>query len=231
MSNSAIYIIIIVEGKTERTFVEQVLAPTMAFKGIYLTASILGKVGHKGGNISFERARSDIGRFLQQRSDTYISTMFDYFRIDSHWAGKETLDKKVKSGVKLSITEKAATLEDATLVQMKQFFPEYNIEKRFIPYIEMHEFEALLFSDAEILANKLKIPIAQINAILAEYDSPEDINSDPSKAPSKQLEKLVDNYKKVIMGKVISEAIGINTIRQQCLHFNDWLLKLESLSK
>ena len=57
--------------------------------------------------------------------------------------------------------------------------------------------------------------------------SSEDINSEPSKAPSKRLEELVSGYKKVIMAKVISEAIGITKIRQECMHFDHWLGQLE----
>jgi hypothetical protein len=81
MSNVNIYIV--VEGQTEQTFVRDVLAPTMAQKGIYLHPALIGEPGHKGGNIRIARAKKDIGHFLKQRNDTYVSMMFDYFRIDS----------------------------------------------------------------------------------------------------------------------------------------------------
>lgn len=84
---SSIEIYIIVEGQTEQTFVRDVLAPQMKHKEIYLLPSLIGKPGQKGGNIRFDRAKTDIGNFLKQRTGTYVSTMFDYFRIDSRWPG------------------------------------------------------------------------------------------------------------------------------------------------
>jgi hypothetical protein len=63
---------------------------------------------------------------------------------------------------------------------MIALLPEDDIAKRFIPYIEMHEFEALLFSDATILADKINVSINQIQSILTDYKGrPEYINSDP----------------------------------------------------
>jgi hypothetical protein len=160
--------------------VRDVLAPYMAVKGIYLHAMRIGDPGHKGGDVRFQRAQKDIKRLLQQRSDTYISTMFDYFRIDSNWPGQDVINKKIKAGGTLSVIDKASILEAETLTQMIALLPEDDIAKRFIPYIEMHEFEALLFSDATILADKINVSINQIQSILTDYKGrPEYINSDP----------------------------------------------------
>jgi hypothetical protein len=71
---NSIEIYIIVEGQTEQTFVRDVLAPQMANKGIYLYPALIGKPGHKGGNIRFDRVKQDIGHFLKQRNDTYMGT-------------------------------------------------------------------------------------------------------------------------------------------------------------
>ena len=229
MSNIEVYIV--VEGQTEQTFVRDVLAPYMALKGIFLIAIRIGVPGHKGGNIVFNRAQKDIDRLLQQRSDTYISTMFDYFRIDSDWPGLKDVKHKIQQGIKLSVSEKAGILQTATLTEVKSQLTDPEIEKRFIPYIQMHEFEALLFSDANILADKIKVDVQKINMILAVYSSPENINSEPSKAPSKRLEELVSGYKKVIMGTVISESIGITRIREACKHFDCWLRRLEQIPR
>jgi hypothetical protein len=226
---NSIEITIIVEGQTEQTFVRDVLAPQMANKGIYLYPALIGKSGHKGGNIRFDRVKNDIALFLRQRNDTYISTMFDYFRIDSKWPGKMEVDQKIRNGATLTASHKAELLEAATHEDIVKTFSEFHSEKRFIPYIEMHEFEALLFSDANILAEKSKIDVWQIREIIKAYKNPEEINDDPVKSPSKRLETLNSQYRKVVMGKVIAEAIGIPGIRKQCSHFNDWLTKLEEL--
>ena len=102
MSNVDIYIV--VEGQTEQTFVRDVLAPQMADKGIYLHPVLIGKPGHKGGDFRFDRAKNDIGNFLRQRTDTYVSTMFDFIRIDSKWPGRAEVRRYIPfATVRLSL--------------------------------------------------------------------------------------------------------------------------------
>ena len=226
---NSVDIYIVVEGQTEQTFVRDVLAPQMAHKGIYMHPALIGKPGHKGGDIRFDRAKNDIGNFLRQRNDTYISTMFDYFRIDSKWPGKREVRRQIRNGATLTAIHKAEILEAATRNEIVSAFSDCDSENRFVPYIEMHEFEALLFSDANILAEKTEIDVSQIRRIVEEHNNPEEINDDPGKTPDKRLEALKNGYRKVAMGKTVSEAIGIQAIRRQCPHFNKWLTKFEYL--
>ena len=228
---NSVVIYIVVEGQTEQTFVRDVLAPQMADKGIYLHSALIGKPGHKGGYVRFDRAKIDICNFLRQQNDTYISTMFDYFRIDSKWPGIEEVHRQVQNGATLTAIDKAEIIETATRNEIVMTFPGCDLENRFIPYIEMHEFEALLFSDADILAEKTEIDVSQILRIIGEYNNPEEINDDPVKGPSKRLKELKNGYRKVAMGKTVSEAIGIQAIQRQCPHFNNWLTKLEHLKE
>jgi hypothetical protein len=228
MSSAELFIV--VEGPTERTFVREILAPTLAGNGVYAQAMLIGKPGHKGGNVIFERARKDIGNFLKQRSDTYISTMFDYFRIDSEWPGKEQVSEKINSGTSLASTEKADILEKAMFDKIVEEFATHAAKKRFIPYIEMHEFEALLFSNPQTLANNLGVRLNKIQEALG-ADGPEDINDDPDKAPSKRLMALEPRYRKIASGNVIAKAIGIPAMREKCPHFASWLAKLENCRK
>ncbi len=226
---NSIEIYIVVEGQTEQTFVRDVLAPHMAYKEIYLYSVLIGKPGHKGGDIRFERAKKDIGKLLKQRNDTYVSTMFDYFRINNKWPGRVKVQQKAQNGITLTASHKAEILEDATHDEIMKFFSDCCSENRFLPYIEMHEFEALLFSDADVLAEKAEIDVLQVKEITKEYNNPEEIDDDPVKSPSKRLEALNHGYRKVAMGKMVSEAVGIQTIRRHCPHFNDWLIKFEAL--
>ena len=221
---------IITEGQTEQTFVRDVLAPYMAGKRIYLYPALIGKQGQKGGGVCFSRAESDIGIFLKQRKDTYVSTMFDYFRIDPKWPGKDQISIKARTGMDLGTTDKAKLLEDETHRIITESFPECNASNRFIPYIEMHEFEALLFSDVSILAAKIGIREINLRKILREFSCPEDINDNPDGAPSKRLEALKIGYRKSVMGPVILNTIGIPKIREKCPHFDEWLKKLENLT-
>ena len=229
-SAGSVEVYIIAEGRSEQTFVRDVLAPQLAYRGIYLNPRLVGKPGHKGGNIRFDSAGTDIGNFLKQRRDIYISTMFDYFGIDKDWPGKADVQRELKSGKMLTASQKAEFLETALLKEIIKTFPGCNAESRFIPYIEMHEFEALLFSDPVLLAEQVKVDAAEIKKILGNYNNnPEEIDEDPDRAPSKRLGSLHPDYRKVAMSKVVSTAIGIQKIRQKCSHFNDWLTRLENL--
>ena len=131
----------------------------------------------------------------------------------------------------LTAIEKAEILELATRDEVMKVFTDYDAAHRFIPYIEMHEFEALLFSNPDVLAEKIDINVSQIQEILEDYNSPEEINDDPARAPSMRLVALKSGYRKVADGKAISEAIGIPTIRKHCAHFSDWLTRLEHLPR
>ncbi|NTW48735.1 MAG: DUF4276 family protein [Chlorobiales bacterium] len=226
---SSIHVYVVVEGPTEQTFIRDVLAPALAHKNLFLYAAVLGKPGHKGGNVRFDRAKSDIGNFLAQRPDTYITTMLDYFRIDPDWPGLEQVRQRIASGIVLTASQKAEILECETLKRIVEEFPHHNIEKRFLPYIEMHEFEALLFSDPMALSNVTGVPQVRVEGILSRYTNPEEINDNPSNAPSYRLMQLT-RYRKVTMGNAIAKDIGIQKMRSQCPHFNEWVTRLEKFS-
>ena len=87
------------------------------------------------------------------------------------------------------------------------------------------------FKLTDVLAEKTGIDVAQIRILIEGFDNPEEINDDPAKAPSKRLGALTNGYRKVAMGKTISEIIGIQAIRSQCPHFDHWLTKLEDLRR
>ena len=219
MSNITVYVIC--EGDTEEAFVKYVLAPYMAEKGIQLYAPRIGKNGHKGGNVSFVRAKNTIMTLLEQRSNAYVTTLFDYYGIGAGWTGQALIQANHTTAKKAGIMEDAAFDDICRVCEQAK--------RRFIPYIVMHEFEGLLFADTECLACEMNTDKAALDAIRASFDTPEDINNSPETAPSKRLLQLDPSYKKVLSGKVVAEAIGIDGIREKCPLFNSWLAKLEKL--
>jgi len=64
-----------------------------------------------------------------------------------------------------------------------------------------------------------------LDKIISEYPNPEDINDDPSTAPSKRLKnnQLIKGYNKVIDGNLIILETGIDTILQKCPRFSKWV--------
>ncbi len=222
---------IVVEGQTEQTFVRDVLARDMAHKGIYLYPALIGKPGHKGGDIRFERARNDIGHFLRLRKNAFVSTMFDFYRIDAGWPGRAKVREDVKSGAALTAQCKGELIESAMHNEIVEVFAEVDPGNRFIPYIQMHEFEALLFSDVRILSEIAEIKLSLLKEIRDGYANPEEIDETPHHAPSARLRSLKPGYRKVAMGKMVAEAISVQAIRNQCPHFDAWLKRLERLSE
>ncbi len=100
---------------------------------------------------------------------------------------------------------------------------------RFLPYVMMHEFEAMLFSDCEAFAQAIDRPDLAVSfqQIRDRFDTPEDINDSPTTAPSKRIEALLPGYQKPLIGPAVATEIGLRVIRAECLHFAEWLARLE----
>ena len=223
MSNS-VEVMIITEGKTERDFVTKVLAPEVASRGIYLHPAVLKKRGQNGGDVRFDRVKNDIGLFLKQRKSTYVSMLIDFYGIGS-WIDLDKARNQPTTALK------AELFNNITYNGIIEAYSDHRAAERFIPYVSMHEFEALLFSNAEVLAKKLGVNISAINSILDTYDSPEDINNSQVTAPSKRLKNLSSSFNKVSTGIDIAKTIGIGEMRDNCPLFNAWVTKLESLTE
>jgi hypothetical protein len=216
-------VVVLVEGRTEKIFVAKILAPYMASRRVYLTPIILSKQGQKGGDVRFARARNDIEEHLKQRSDTWISIMVDYYGIRSDWPGY------AESRQLSSHTQKAAAMNEATALEIARLFPNQNPANRFIPYVSMHETEALYYSDPACLAFNLGVNQQCIDAILSECGEPEKINDRPDTAPSKRLLKMAQGFNKTTTGISIAEQIGIPKMRAACPLFDAWIEQLAAL--
>ncbi|HAS83065.1 MAG TPA: hypothetical protein DCS43_10440 [Verrucomicrobia bacterium] len=223
MSNP-LAVTIIVEGLTELLFVKDVLAPHLAAKGVFITPIILSKPGQKGGDVRFVRVKNDIARHLKQRQDSYVSLLVDYYGIGHDWPGLDS----VTPGS--SPNDIASTICQATQAAIDADLTEYRSDKRFVPHISIHEFEALLFSEPAILAKSLGVDREKIDAIIEECGEPEAIDHSSQTSPSKRIEGLHSRFKKTSNGVAIARAIGIEKMRSKCPVFNGWLERLESLT-
>jgi hypothetical protein len=219
-----IEVIAIVEGSTEQIFIEDILAPYLGAKNIYIYATQVSKPGQKGGDVRFERVQKDIGLHLKQRTDTYITTLVDYYGIKS-WPGLENVPSRATPGAISTILNKA------TIATVQAVYAQQRSAVRFVPYMAIHEFEALLFSDTTVLASALGVSEHKVKAILQECGEPEAINNSPETAPSKRLGTLSANgvFSKTTKGIAIAKEIGVDRMREKCPLFNSWLQKLENL--
>ena len=199
-----IEVIAIVEGKTEQIFVKSVLAPYLAEKGVYISPTQVTKPGQKGGDVKYSRVKRDIKIHLKQRMDTYVTTFVDYYGI-KEWSGINNVPAGLSP---LGISEH---INQATTDKVNNSFSNQQSERRFIPFIAMHEFEALLFSDSALLAEAIGADEDEIEDVLGECGEPEAVNNSRHTAPSKRLDGWSENGKfaKTTKGIAIARAIGI----------------------
>lgn len=109
--------------------------------------------------------------------------------------------------------------EDFKVLQKESF-------NNLLPYIQLHEFEALIFSSLKginALFESSEADFPELEKIFRRFPNPEDINDDPNTAPSKRLLKHIEGYNKVVDGVSIIEEIGIETVIEKCPRFRDWL--------
>ncbi len=98
---------------------------------------------------------------------------------------------------------------------------------------KLHEYEGLLFSDPAALANAIGEPdlVHRFQAIREGFPTPEEINDDPAKFPSKRILSLDPSYSKVIQGVGAARAVSIDTMRRECPHFREWVERLCGLGR
>jgi hypothetical protein len=221
-------VLIIVEGPTERAVVEQVLAPHFGERGLSLHAKVLGKPGHKGGIRNFDAVRKEVTALLNQERRSFVSTFFDYYGLPATWPGIN--EARGRTG-----REKAGAVETAMLENLRSMRVESESLNRFLPYVQMHELEALLFSDPRIMANTFEMPAlaSSFTEIVRECGECEEIDDNPETAPSRRIARLFPGYRKggslTAHAPIIAKRIGLNAIRQACPHFNGWMERLERL--
>ncbi len=215
---------VIVEGRTEQSFVQEVLAPSLSDAGVYLTPTILGVPGQKGGRANYARLKKDVLRQLKEDRTAYCSTMADLYGLGKGFPGMPLPPN-------LSNVDKVIHLERAMMEDIMAEVPDLRPDVRFIPYLQLHEYEGLLFSDPEKFANGISqshlAPTFQ--AIRQGFPTPEDIDDSPETAPSKRVSRLCPSYNKVLDGTRAASAVGIEPMRRECPHFRDWVESLEQL--
>lgn len=80
---------IICEGQTEEMFVKEILTDYFEPKEIYLIPTLIGKPGHKGGNVNFERLFTDLRARLLSDKTAYCTTLFDFYGLSKNFPGKD----------------------------------------------------------------------------------------------------------------------------------------------
>lgn len=225
------YINIIAEGSTEEAFVKDVLVEHFASFNKFLSVrrietgwDRINRKPVKGGLLKYSKLKNDILRWIgsdRGKANTWYTTFVDLYAFpkDSLSPYDDRIQRIANPYSK--ITE----LEDAIAKDINH--------PAFIPYVQLHEFEALImvdpdrlltmYPDCQIGINRLKKDIRGMN--------PEEINESPQTAPSKRIIKYLPGYEgqKAQVGPLVAEDIGLHLLRQHCPHFNEWITRLEGL--
>jgi hypothetical protein len=220
--------IALVEGETEETFVNEVLREHLRAHGyVDVSARRMGLGQRRGGIVAWDAARRDILRHLRQDRTWLVTTMVDYYALPkgqaNGWPGRAAAENLP---VQLRASSVEAGVHAAVAAEMGRNF----VESRFLPFVVLHEFEGLLFSDCTRFAAAIGQPdlAADLQGIRDGYSTPEEINDSPATAPSRQIGALVPGYTKPLFGTLAALEIGLPAIRAECPHFRSWIERLEA---
>ena len=134
---------------------------------------------HRGGGRNFSAMQKDIGRFLKQDSgsDVFFTSMIDLYVLHKGFPGIEEAEIHRSDPY-------------CRVRMLEEFWASETEDPRFIPHIQLHEYEAYLFVDVSVLSNYYQgqqRAIAQLEASVGACNSPELIDDGPETAPSKRI--------------------------------------------
>jgi hypothetical protein len=206
-----------VEGPTENEFCREVLHSHLAVFDVHIEPKVvvtkrnLSGPNATGGAINIDRFRNEVRRLL--RSFDYVTTLYDFYGFKGRLPGETP---------------------DALCLRMSESLAQ---PRHLIPYVQVHEFEALLFSAPQVLAGYLRSqPLGEaVAAAVNACGGAEQVNDDPQRTPSKRLtslfrDHLSERYDKPFHGPVLALEIGLPSIRAACPRFDSWLSRLERLT-
>ena len=197
-----------VEGQTEEEFVKEVLEDHLRSRDVFVTPVLLGRARYNvqgGGNVTIDR----LSRELQHLRDSFdaVTSLVDFYG----FKGKKEMSP------------------DMLLQAIENSIEQFD-ERKIFPYVQVHEFEGLLFSDVNAFKSVLdNAPLVDLRKIRAKFGTPEEINDSSETAPSKRILKLVPGYRKTLHGPSLAREIGLDKLRNECPGFGAWLSRLESL--
>lgn len=215
-----------VEGQTEQAFAVEVLQPHLAQFDVHvLKPRLTGLHARRKGRIpsggllnTFQHSLGDIRRWLREDKspDARFSIMVDLYSLPNDFPGYD-------------IASRAGNTYQRAKILQKALAEELN-DRRFIPYLQVHEFEALVLSKPEVFGDWFENAEKKVQNLAAEcqtFNTPEEINNGQHTHPKARIKKIIPEYDEIVDGPVLTADIGLETIRKACQHFNEWLTILE----
>ena len=204
-------IYIMVEGPTEEEFVNNSISHYLKAFGILNAVPIQLETspGFYGGDITFDRYQSNAQKLLASDPNGIVTSLIDYHELRVDFPGHAAA---------MAMTDKNASV---TYVEQQVYISIGN--NRLIPYIQLFEFEGLLFSDIKGFNYIPRADIGKAQYVINHYPNPELINGNPSNVPSKRLKGIIPRYKKTFHGPLIALDNGMPPVLAKCPRFKNWI--------
>lgn len=220
----------VVEGQTEEAFVKALLIPHLSdqsvfpdVRRVFTSRDKRRNTFYRGGLKRYDKLKADLTFWMKQdqHSDSWFTTMVDLYALPADFPDYARCRRATDPHARVQCLESALAADIG--------------HPRLIPYIQLHEFEALLFSNLSPLGDIFsggEKAVQQLASECQKFKSPEHIDDDPNGAPSKRIIAKIPQYEgqKVSAGPLAAQEIGLDQIRQKCPHFDEWLTKLENLA-
>jgi len=216
-------VLVYVEGQTEETFVRDALSPYLRQRCEILLRPTLARTKRtksgqtfKGGIVSYRQVRKDILNLLRDSNPALITTMMDYYGLPDDFPGKDAPPVGTPY-------DRVRHLEEALKNDVGH--------PRFLPFLVLHEFEALVLVEPEKLGTVLPQYRDRVPLLEDKIGSlpPEEINEGSETHPAARILRYFPGYQKRLHGPRVVQDIGLDRIRRKCPHFNEWLGQLELL--
>ncbi|HUT24413.1 MAG TPA: DUF4276 family protein [Sumerlaeia bacterium] len=222
---------LVVEGPSELGFAREVLKPYLAVRGVGVSPRCVEtsrdrrtRKIFRGGMLVYKHLKKDLTLWMKQdrSTDAFFSTMIDLFRVPDDFPGYVDAKRCADPYERVAQMEKALARDLSS--------------RRFVPYIQLHEFEALLLCDPTAFERSFPArgdAVRDLARIASAFDSPELIDDGDDTAPSKRIIHHIPEYEyqKGSAGPLVAKRIGADLMRAKCRHFNEWVTKLETLGQ
>ena len=225
-------LVVVAEGQSEEEYVGRALAPHLRHFGVSARPQVLGT---GGGVDSYDGIRTDVSPALEdaERADGYVTTMLDLYALPRDFPGR----REAPSG---DPRRKVKFLENA-------LWDAFGRSPRLVPYIQLHEFEALVLAnlprllamiaqqasadEADVL-EETRQRFHDLGVTTCDAGGPELV--DEGNPPSRRIddaggELLHYPGNKVTYGAVAASDLCLALMRERCPHFGAWVSRLEKL--
>ena len=175
--------------------------------------------GFQGGITKYSHFKRDVKKLLSDRK-AIVTTLIDFCRLPQDFPGMQDLPLG-PSRVQVSHVQKA-------------IWKDLEEPSNFLPFIMLHEFEAMLFVSQDSLPSVMSASTKEsieFATICNQFTSPEEINQRPGLSPSHRISNLFPSYEKVVHGIGCLQQMSLDEIKVKCPHLGKWLIFLASRNK